>query len=486
MKVVIANSVGITGEGRKVIHFPSRWTATLPPPGGFTYYPYELAYLSTLLKRETDFDIKMVDGNLLDLNADQYIDLLLQEKPDWLVMETATVIYRDDLKVALALKEKLGTKLVFTGAHPTGFPEEVLNDGVDYVAMGEYEAAVLDLIRGEDSSKIEGIYPNGYRELLDLDWLPFPEDEDISRADYNQVEGCDYNEIELFPTRGCPLKCNFCVCGNLYYKKPLWRSRNVDNVCREIKYITDKYPQIEGFFFDEEYHNFRKQYVIELSEAIIRHKLDHLKYDAMCGHWTLDEEVLDAMKAAGYYKVRMGIETVSDEVLKTMNKKVSIDRIADILRYAKKIGIKTYATFTFGALGATAKDDMKTVRFIKTALDEGILDDIQTSICTPQPGTPFYKISMEKGYLSDTNYLDFDGEKMPVVSYPEYSCDEILEVFSTVRDTISSHAAMKAVKQEGYLSFIGRKLKTDGLTGLVSSAVNYGLKKIKGDMKIKE
>jgi len=106
MKVVIANSVGIDARGNHIVHFPTRWTAAVGAVKPFTYYPYELAYLSTLLKRETRHEVKMVDGNLLQLDADGYIALLAEEEPEWLVMETATLIYPDDLKVALAMKRR--------------------------------------------------------------------------------------------------------------------------------------------------------------------------------------------------------------------------------------------------------------------------------------------------------------------------------------------------------------------------------------------
>jgi len=96
MKILIANSVGKDKEGFYYIHFPSRWTARIGKVKDFNFYPYELAYLSSLLKRETDFIVKMTDGNFLGLNAKEYIKLLSKEKPDWLIMETASPVYKDD------------------------------------------------------------------------------------------------------------------------------------------------------------------------------------------------------------------------------------------------------------------------------------------------------------------------------------------------------------------------------------------------------
>ena len=63
MKVVIANSVGIDKEGNYIIHSPSRWSVGVKDKScWFAYYPWELAYLSSLLKSRTDFNVKMIDG----------------------------------------------------------------------------------------------------------------------------------------------------------------------------------------------------------------------------------------------------------------------------------------------------------------------------------------------------------------------------------------------------------------------------------------
>ena len=84
------------------------------------------------------------------------------------------------------------------------------------------------------------------------------------------------------------------------------------NVVLELQTLRAKYPQLEGIFFDEEVHNGSKKYILELTKAIRENGLDDLKYDVMCGQWPMDEEVLDSMKSAGYYMVRLGIETAGD------------------------------------------------------------------------------------------------------------------------------------------------------------------------------
>lgn len=427
LKIVIANSVGRDEEGNHFIHFPSRWTALIKGEHkAFAFYPYELAYLSTLLKRDTEHQVKMFDGNFEKLNWKEYFEKIKEEKPDYLVMETSTAVYKEDLKLAKKMKEYCGAKIIFAGQHPTAMPEEVLRDGADLVCLGEFEETLLEYFTNGENKNILGIYPNGYREPMDIKKLPWPEDEDISRKNYYYIGGSDFREVEFFATRGCPMHCNYCVCGNMYYKpgKPNYRMREIDDIIGEIKYLQNKYPDMEGIFYDEEYHNVNKKFIMDLCDAKIKDGLNKLKYNAMCGYWTLDEEMLRKMKQAGYYKLRIGIETVSPEALKGIEKNINVSNLKSLLILAKKLGIKMYGTFTFGSLGSTDKEDRKTLQFIKICIRENLLDEYQISICTPQPGTPFFKYLKENKLLITEDFAKYDGGTA-VFSYPNYSNTEI-------------------------------------------------------------
>ncbi len=442
MKVVIANSVGVDERGNHIVHFPSRWTASVGKTKCFTYYPYELAYLSSLLKKETDYDVKMIDGNLLQLNADQYIESLKRHRPEWLIMEPATMTYAGDLKIAKAMKLEFGTNLIFVGPHATAFSRETMADGIDFVCTGEYELTVLDILQGKPRIEIQGLYPNAPRPLLDVNALPFPEDDDISRWDYIGIDGSEYKEIEVFGSRGCPMMCTFCVCSNLYYAHPNWRPRIIDNIIAEIRYLRNKYPRMEGIFFDEEFHNGTKKFIMELTEAIRRHGFDDLKYNAMCGYWTMDKEMIEAMRAAGYYKLRIGIETASEVTAKAIKKRIDIPRLKSVLQVAKEVGMEMYGTFTFGAPGSTKVEDMKTIQLIRELIDDGLLTDFQVSICTPQPGTPFFNMAKGNGYLSSTNWIDYDGAQCAVVNYPNYSSREIEENYR-IATALTAYCSLK-------------------------------------------
>lgn len=463
MRILICNSVGKDSQGDNYILFPSRWSARVGKHKSFNFYPYELGYLSSLLKRETKNTVRMVDGNLENLNVEEYFEKYKFFRPDWLVMESSSVIYDEDKRLALKFKDKFKTKLVMVGQHASAFAKETLADGFDFVVVGEYEKAVLDLVNGKKKSDIGGLYPNKRGELIDVDWLPWPEDEDIARIDYSSIGGSDYREIEVFASRGCPMNCNFCVARQLYYGKSNFRRRKIEDVVAEIGYLSDKYKSMEGVFFDEEYHNADKKYVIDLCNKIVGSKLNRLKYDAMCGYWTIDKEMLAAMKEAGYYKLRIGIESVGESTGRGMQKNINKKRMIEVLKMAKKYGIKMYGTVTFGALGSTKKEDNQTLEFIDDMCRRGLLDDFQTSICTPQPGTPFFDQLDSKGWILTKDWKEYDGNTA-VFEYPDYKKEEI-EAFQPKAWLVLVRTMVKNGKMG---KLIIREIRNAGMISLVT------------------
>ncbi|KMP12171.1 hypothetical protein UZ36_01745 [Candidatus Nitromaritima sp. SCGC AAA799-C22] len=426
MKIVVANSVGVDSNGYHMVHVPSRWSLGVKNFTNCGYYPWELAYTSSLLKRDTDHEVKLLDGVLNAWDFETYLGRLQKEQPDWLIMESSTRTIGEDLRLARATKNEFGTRVILTGQHPMAKPEEVLKIA-DHVCIGEYEFAVLDLIRGKDPKSIPGVYPNPRGELPDINLLPFPEDDDIRRIDYHEPN-CRYRQIQMYGSRGCPRRCNFCAAATLYYDQLNWRPRNVRDIVREIQTLKEKYPEMEGAFFDEEVHNIRKKFNIELAREIKRAGLDNLKYEAMCEYVSLDEEALVEMKSAGYYKIRFGIETASDRVAEqmTLGKKHDLKKLRSILKFGREIDMRFYGTISVGGLGSSQEEDQKTVDLVHELASQGLMHEIQVSINTPQPGTDFYNSCVEKGILrTQTPNEGFDGNGHVAVEYPGYPAEQI-------------------------------------------------------------
>ncbi|MCX5692619.1 MAG: radical SAM protein [Candidatus Omnitrophica bacterium] len=465
MKIVIANSIGVDSRGYYIIHSPSRWSEGIKNKDSwFAYYPWELAYCSSLLKKYTDHEVKLVDGCLERLSYKAYLEKIKRESPDWLIMESATRMIDENLRLANELKKESGARIVFVGHHASAFPEYLLKNRVDFVCVGEYEYTALELIQGKDPEFIPGLYPNKRRPLLDINSLPWPEDEDVSRLNYGMPgePSSEYLEIQMYASRGCRRSCDFCVAGNVYYAQPNWRQRQIDDIISELKYLRNKYPKMEGVFFDEEEHNASKDFILKLTDTIVNAGLNDLHYEAMCDVRSLDKETMKAMHKAGYYKVRIGIETTSLEVLCNNRKPLDINRIGKTLEEAKEIGLKTYGTFMIGMPGSSRDADLNTVKYIEKMILVGLLDNVQISICTPQPGTPFYEQVNNKGYLISRDFMDYDGGRRAVVSYPGYSNNSIESVMAFAFRSREHASFLRKLRERKILSWAVRTYRKYG------------------------
>jgi radical SAM superfamily enzyme YgiQ (UPF0313 family) len=400
----------------------------------FHYYPYQLAYLSALLKRDVRniANVKLLDPNAHWYDWEQTVDYACQAMtPDVLITECSALTYPDMTLAMQAIKQTFGWKAVkawLTGPYGASNLEKCLSDGWDMVFRGEYEEKVLAALNGGS-----GLLRNGY---IDLDWLPFPEDEDISRIQYHECSNPFPGMVQLYPTRGCPLACSFCVVPSYYgghgHSFSSHRCRNVDLVCDEIEYLARKYEgQFSGCFFNEETHNADIAWFSEFCGRLIDRGLNRYRYDAMCGYWPFTEDSIRLASRAGYCQIRIGIENLSEASGRAIGKRIIPEKLAKVLEWCKAAGIAVYGTTQMGAPGSTFGTDVATLETLIDLKANGFIRTWQNSISTPQPGTPMFEAAKKEGRLltEDLSYYDGNTVVMQIPGYPKEKIEEVRQMW---------------------------------------------------------
>ncbi len=398
-------------------------------------FPFFLAYTCSLLKSLKADDVKGVDGVALGLTDEYFLDVVKYYSPDLLVMEIPTVTAREDLILAKKVKEVTGAKITIVGFHVSALPIETMMESpwVDFCCIGEYEETVWELVQAIRQNKLlkdiaglgwrngSDIYRNQRRELLDINMLPWPDRNDFPVARYRDFafrEPC----IQIISSRGCPNSCIFCQERWILYDSPIYRRREAKNVVDEMEHCIQRYGA-KQFYFDDMSFVIDKRHVQAICDEILRRGLD-IPWTCMGDAMYIDRETLLKMHKAGCIGMKYGVETANHDILARIGKPLRLEKVREVNRWLKELGIWSHATFTIGLPGESRNHIERTINFAV----ELSPDSVQFSIATPFPGTPFYKWADQQGYLLTKDWNMYDGSCGRVLSTPELPSSELEEL----------------------------------------------------------
>jgi len=436
MKIAFINQPWVETEEKYGVKAGSRWANIRLKNQNLSYYPFpfNMAYTTALLRKE-GFEAVIKDGIAEEISTDYCINWLKKENPGVVLVETSTPSIKTDLEFAQKVKEETGALIILSGTHATTMPKEMLiHKQVDFVALGEYEYVILDLMKElqkqkPNFAKIKGlcskskgkIILNPRRELItDLDALPFPERDDLPIYKYNDPFCKKYPNIPIIASRGCPFKCIYCLEPSVFYGRPLHRARSPKKIVEEIALLVKKY-KVKEVYFDDSSLTVNKKYVKDICYELLR---KNVKVNWSCmADARIDLDTLKLMKRAGCSGLKFGAETANPEILKTIKKPLNLNIIRTFVKNCNKIGLYTHGTYMFGLPGETRQTIKNTIDF---AFSVGSTTS-QFAIATPLPGTEFYSMAKKNGWLITDDWSKYEGGSSPVIEYPNLSARDLQE-----------------------------------------------------------
>jgi anaerobic magnesium-protoporphyrin IX monomethyl ester cyclase len=401
------DSVMIRSGDRWPHRLPRKLTKQVPHA-----YPFWLAQCGALLKGK-GYQVHYVDSIAEGLGIDGTAQRFEELRPEMVVVATSTPTIHTDLLMARLAKERIGAFTVMVDTHVTVFHQELVSEPfVDAAVRGEFEVAVPEIAdvlnRGGDLSRVPGVTwkrdsavtVNADRPLIkDLDELPWPDRDLVPAEQY--IVGLRTQDpcFMVMASRGCPFRCTFCLWVPVMFNNKV-RFRDVEKVVDEIVELQRRYRAREVFFHDDTV-NITVRRVEEICHAILRRGVK-IGWIANFRADQTTPELFRLMKRAGCTKILLGVESGSQRLLdETIDKEITLQEVEDTIRWAKQAGIRVHCTYSLGAPGETRQTLKETLDFIKKTEP----DDIQVSLMTPIPGTPFY----EKVKHEVADWHDFDG-----------------------------------------------------------------------------
>ena len=232
----------------------------------------------------------------------------------------------------------------------------------------------------------------------------------------------------MLTSRGCPYTCKFCVPNSLSFSreidykashahKPMYATRSAEKVIEEFVHLKKSgYGAIS--IIDDEFA-IDTQRVLAICDGI---KHLSMKWGCLARADTLDEEIIQAMSAAGCQYIDVGVESFSQDVLDDSGKQLDASQIEDVVALCKKHNVFLKLNILFGSSPLESKETIQaTLRRLRSIKPQAVM----FSICNPFPGTHYYKQAKQEGWFVKATTIQLMCKKESTISLPHISNKEL-------------------------------------------------------------
>jgi radical SAM superfamily enzyme YgiQ (UPF0313 family) len=365
--------------------------------------PLGILYISSHLKAR-GLTVKVFDGTFRTL--DEFAAILARQRPPIVGLYVNMMTKRHALKM-MTLARRFGAAVVVGGPDPPHYAAEYLDAGADVVVIGEGEVTLEELVPAlqhatSRDARLAGVNGIVFRDrtgrivrtparalLPDLSDRPHPDraaiDFDRYVATWRAHHG--YGPASLITARGCPYTCTWCsrsVFGTTH------RRRSVKDVADEVEALSDRYRPDRLWYADDVF-GIHRGWTLDYASELQRRRL-RLPFECISRAERLDEAVADAFAEMGCWRVWIGSESGSQDVLDAMDRRVDVARVRDAARRLQRRGIEVGLFIMLGFEGERLEDLRATVDHLKQVAPDAFL----TTVSYPIKGTPYYELVSQR------------------------------------------------------------------------------------------
>ena len=431
---------------------PKQWATGQPYP------PIGPLYAASLM-RQQGHEVSFLD-TMFAYGPEEVILPLQKNSPDYFVIYDDGFNYltkmcltnmREAAFEMMKFARQKGSIVIVSSSDATDHFEQYLEEGADFVILGEAEYTLQELINalnlpepdflsiaGLAFRQKEAIIKTTKRNVLrNLDELPFPAwdliDLDSYRKTWLRHKG--YFSLNMATTRGCPFKCNWCakpIYGNRY------NSRSPQNVVEELKMLKQRFG-FDHIWFCDDIFGLKPGWVKEFANLVEGEQLKFRFKIQARADLLLQEDYIKDLARAGCDNIWMGAESGSQKILDAMDKGTRVEQIFQATHLLKDNGIHPSFFIQFGYPGETREDIIKTIDMINQLLPY----EIGISVSYPLPGTAFYE-KVKAELREKSNWTDSD--ELALMFRNTYAPAFYKQLHRYVHKSYRKHLALEAIK----------------------------------------
>jgi radical SAM superfamily enzyme YgiQ (UPF0313 family) len=273
---------------------------------------------------------------LVDLN----VEPLSEEQLAWadLIFLSAMIVQKESARQIIQRCKAHGKKVIAGGPVFTTQHEQF--EGVDHFVLNEAEITLPLFLNDLAAGRPKPLYTSGQRP--DIKQTPVPL--------WSLIDPKNYATMAIQYSRGCPFNCEFCDIIIMNGRVP--RVKSTDQMKREFQALFDAGWRKSVFIVDDNFiGNTRevKQLLPSLIEWQRQHQFPFTLLTEVSANLAQDEELMQLMSAANFFKVFVGLETPNQESLLECGKKQNTaGSMAEVVNTIHRHGMQVMGGFIVG------------------------------------------------------------------------------------------------------------------------------------------
>ncbi len=413
---------------------------------GCTYMLYPMVNIFELsvaaLLEQNKHEVKYIDcieKNWRKNNLESFLEN--DNSETYCIWSVNLGIQNDLLGQQLIRHIRSSSYVIFMGPAPTFNPNKFVVDDFTFVVRGEPEITAKELInalenkialeqiKGISFKKENTIINNSNRDLIEnIDEIPFPARHLINKNYYHNPKLHVSPYTAVITSRNCPYKCIYCVPTSLSFarelefkkfndKKPPVSKRSINNILAEFKLLHEQ--GYKGISFMDDNFIWGEERTRKICEGLIQY---NFVWGCQTRADSITENIAKVLSKSNCQYVDLGIESFDQKILDYIQKGLTVKQAEDAIILLKKHNVPVKLNILLGAAPFETKETIKaTYQKIKQLK----IDQVMFSLATPFPGTEFYKLCKQNGWLVNGDYAPTDIQKKAVVNYPHISNKEL-------------------------------------------------------------
>ncbi len=383
-------------------------------------------------------DFYTAECALTGINKTMVANVLRAHEADAYLFSPMTPNLPFAYEIADVIKELYPNSVtVFGGVVATPLCEEVASHpSVDYVVSDRGEYALPALLRALENGgeaiaevgnltykRVDGqVVTNAHHyPYMPVHEIPFP------KIDlFDPSVGEDIRYLRQVYALGCPYQCPFCTIQTIGRKASYFP---IERVLAEIRAYRTYYGEHHNIYFGDETFTLHSGRTLELLNALKQE--GNITYDCQTRLNCLnDTRVLQALRESGCRWIEIGIETANQESSNIFKQRTKLGEVETTLARVRDAGLAACSFMVNGFPNQTLDDMKRSIEYICSLIDTGLLQASYLFGLVPYPGSDMYEHPERYGIqLLHRNFKYYHEEMPPVFRSAYAEPDEVYDVF---------------------------------------------------------